>query len=106
MKRCLAALLGLSVLPLAPVGAGDKKKDELPGVTLTLTITAKEYDPAKPSKGTVRCVLVNDSKEAVQASPGYGHGAFLLGQGDKGRWELKLFDRRPADMVADVAVEP
>jgi hypothetical protein len=106
MRRCLAALLGLAALPFAPAVAGDKQKDEVPGVTLTLTISVKEYDPAKPSQGVVKCVLVNNSKEAVQAPAGLGGTAFLAARPDKGRWEMKLFDRKEPNKKPPVAVEP
>lgn len=51
--------------PLAP-------QKELPGVSVQLVFSVKEFDPAEPAKATMKCVVRNKTKAAVEA-PGEFH---------------------------------
>lgn len=93
MHRFRLATFLLALAPLAAVAGGDGKKDPLPGVKAVLTISVKEYDPAAPSKGVVKCVVVNKSEKAIAVPVNHGRGATLIGQGEGQGWELRLWRR-------------
>jgi hypothetical protein len=53
----------------------------LPGVVVKLTISVDEYDPETPSKGIVKCVVVNGGDKPVEVTLGYDGRANLLRAG-------------------------
>ena len=55
----------------------------MPGVKIQLTISVDEYDPFKPSKGVVKCVAINKSRDSVEVSLGYDQNKnWLKSQGE------------------------
>lgn len=86
--RCL--LLSFVILGPALVAArgADEAKPPAPGVAVKLTISVTEYDPETSSKATVKCVVVNNGKEPLQATLGYDGRTNVLLAGNQ--WDLTL----------------
>jgi hypothetical protein len=109
MLRTRGLLLSFAILGSALVATrGDddpKAPASAPDVAVKLTISVDEYDPSTPSKGIVKCVVVNNGKEPLQVTLGYdARTNVLLG----GEWPwLTLYppQRSPAEPKTN-KVEP
>jgi hypothetical protein len=85
--------------PLATRSQDGKPKPP-PGIQLKLTISVEEYDPFDPSKGSVKCVMVNRSAEPIRVSLGYDGKTNLLkahGQGHSHEVQLYPLKRTKAE---------
>ena len=80
-------LWGLTVaLPFCLVAGPEGSKAETSSVVLQLTVSTKEYDPAKPS-GSLICAVVNQSTKPIKIPIRYnGIELVLFGQGQGHRW--------------------
>jgi hypothetical protein len=107
MRNAIAvALLTLAAHPLAAPG---QKRGEQPGqsaglkVSVDLSFSVREYDPRKPGKATLKCVVRNDTKQAVEVPVGYdaravtlkGDALTLYRRGMKGQETVKWFRVEP-----------
>ena len=89
-------------------------KDPLPGVKTNLVISVEEYDPSRPSKGVVKCIVVNKSKNPVEVFLGYDGGwnqLWAVGSDPKGDpavggWERRLGPLKLKEELKRVRVEP
>jgi len=89
-----AALAALALLTSA-AGAAEKPQDDGPKVTVKLSISVKQYDPGKPSKGVVRCSVVNRSDETIEVALGLEERKNrLFAHGERQRWPLALRPRK------------
>ncbi|MCI0683293.1 MAG: hypothetical protein L0Y71_14415 [Gemmataceae bacterium] len=100
---------------LKPRGARRPGNDEplnpLPGVEVDLVISVDKYNPARPSKGTVRCSVVNHSGAPVRVLVGYdGWTNRLTARGKGHPRDLQLFPMNPGKhqgpKPAQAAVKP
>ena len=109
-RRSPVATLVVATLLVAtaePLVGEEQPKRSLPGVTVKLVMSVETYDPTKPSKGIVRCLVANNSKAAVDAQVGYdGHINRLAALGEE-RWELTLYPpSNPQEKLSPVRVAP
>jgi hypothetical protein len=49
----------------------EKPMPKEPRVSVTLSFSVEEYDPSTPSKAVIKCVVRNDTDEAIQVPVGY-----------------------------------
>jgi hypothetical protein len=66
-------------------------------VTVRLSFSTEEYDPSKPSKATMKCVVQNNSPSPVHVPVGFDggyiriqSGLLTLGKGKKTKEDVKL----------------
>jgi hypothetical protein len=55
------------------LGTAAGAQETVPGVAVTLQFSVKEFDPSHPGKATVRCVVRNNSKAAVEVPAQFHH---------------------------------
>ena len=79
-KVTVTALLVLAAYALtAP--AQDPAKADAPKIVVQLSFTVKEYDPKAPA-GSMKCVVRNDTKQAINVPVGYdGQAVSVMGSG-------------------------
>ncbi len=76
----VGALVLLTAHTLAAPGQEPGKPARLK-VSVDLSFSVAEYDPRNPGKATVKCVVRNGSKDAVDVAVGYGGRAVSLTSG-------------------------
>src|SRR5262249_3073529 len=99
----VVALLTLAANTLAAPGQ-QQAKPAGPKVSVELSFSVQEYDPRNPGKATLKCMLRNETKQAVEVPVGYGGRAVSLTSG-----ALTLYRRaKPGEqtVVKFVRVEP
>jgi hypothetical protein len=108
MSKCVTVTLLVLAVPTAiAVGEGGPKPAP-PNVAVRLSFSAEEYDPsaASPSQAAVRCVVRNDTAEAVEVPVGYDgervrvqSGQLTLYRRMKGEGDVKLVRVEPGKEV-------
>jgi hypothetical protein len=74
-----AVLVGKNAVTL--VGLAKTAAGRPPRLAVRLLFSAAEYDPSQPSPATLRCVVRNDGKQAVQVPVGYDGRAVVVHSG-------------------------
>jgi hypothetical protein len=95
-RRLAVALLALTV---SPALAQERKPP--PRVKLTLSFPVKEFDPEKPGKAVVRCVVRNDTVMEVEVPEAYDGRKVVLRSG-----KLSLRPNRLPGRIRTVRLEP
>jgi hypothetical protein len=100
-----------SLLVLAPWLAATEPIDQSPpsaaqpAIDIELSISVREFDPAKPT-GEIRCVVTNRTDQAIGIADRYDGDQIAL-IGDSHRWPLRLWDRtRDRPEPKKVVIEP
>ena len=105
----VAAMVGLLVLApwlaAAESSDGSPPSAARPAVSIQLSISVQEFDPAKPT-GEIRCIVSNRTDRAIEIADRYdGDQVALIG--DSHRWPLRFWDRtRDRQAPKMVVVEP
>src|SRR5689334_18368681 len=96
MSQKAVSLLTLVVLALAAWGE-DKPKPKGRTVAVRLSFSVDEYDPSKPSKAVLKCVVQNESPVGLHVPVGFDGGYVRLQSGSlslrntkKGEDDVKL----------------
>lgn len=112
MLRLHFFALAFLIYQLVPIGSSHgQQKDPLTGVATNLFISVEEYDPFKPSKGLVQCIVVNRSNNPVEVFLEYDGRRNQL-RADSGEvknhpgWELRLRPLTRKEELKRVRVKP
>jgi hypothetical protein len=102
MRNWKAIGLFALLLPALAVGGQEKPKPKVRKLSVHLSFSVEEYEPSKPSKAVLKCVVHNDSPLPLHAPVGYDGGYIRLQSG-----ALSLAKRkREKEDVKLVWVEP
>jgi hypothetical protein len=77
MIVCLLVVAGQA----ATSSGEDKPQPPEPAISVRLSFSAEEYDPATASDTVLRCVVRNGTKEPIRVPVGYGGGSIAVQSG-------------------------
>ena len=97
-----------AMLHVAEVAAADKSEQPTSSVAVKLTISVEEYSPSKPSKGVVKCAILNKAHVPAEVQVGYdGRTNVLAAHGNGHRWEVMLYrHQKPPVELKHETVKP
>src|SRR5690242_14308085 len=103
MSRTTLMAVGLFVAMTQAITAEDKKPiADKPVAIVRVSFSVDEFDPSNPAKASIKCVVKNNSDNALEVPVGYDGTSIQL-------WSsrtLRLWRRKGKDQVKPVWVEP
>src|SRR5581483_1635454 len=78
MSQWQAVVLLALVAPALAASAEEQPKPKERKVSLRLSFSVEEYDPSRPSKAVIKCVVQNDTPVALHVPVGFDDGYVRL----------------------------